>query len=91
VDIGNMQRLRLEQDDKTDAQVELEVPIDGSETPNVIAKPKVKLGEREAKPQAIATRSTAPSAPAPATGLSKSDLSVLKRVPRSKSEERLSA
>lgn len=91
VDIGNMQRLRLEQDDKTDAQVELEVPIDGSETPNVIAKPKVKLGEREAKPQAATPRSTAPSAPAPATGLSKSDLAVLKRVPRSKSEERLSA
>lgn len=91
VDVGNVQRLRLEQDDKTQAQVELEVPVDGSETPSVIAKPKIKLGEREAKPQAAATRSAVPAAPVAATGLSKNDLAVLKRVPRNKKEERLSA
>ncbi|MFN8456339.1 MAG: SPFH domain-containing protein [Anaerolineae bacterium] len=91
VDVGNVQRLRLEQDDKTEAQVELEVPVDGSETPTVIAKPKIKLGEREAKVQVAATRSAAPSGPGTAAGLSKSDLSVLKRVPRNKKEERLSA
>lgn len=87
VDVGNMQRLRLEQDANTGAQVEMEVPMDGSDNPAVVAKPKIKLGERQAQPH----RSAALSAPAEAAGLSKSDLSVLKRVPRRQKEERMSA
>jgi hypothetical protein len=85
VDVGNVQRLRLEQDDKTDAQVEFEVPMDGSETPVVIAKPKFKFQETEAKRQPASVRSDqAPSSPR----LSEEDLTVLKRVPRSNREQR---
>ncbi len=91
VEIGNVQRLRLEQDDKTEAQVELEVPLDGSNEPNVVAKPKVKLQEMASKHQSGQSQSEPESVQPASPGLSKSDLTVLKHVPRSKREERLSA
>ncbi len=47
VDVGNVQRLRLEQDEHTQAQVELEVPMVGTDTPRVIAKPKMRVTEVE--------------------------------------------
>lgn len=91
VDVGNVQRLRLEQDERTDSQVELEVPMGGSEAPEVVAKPKIKLGETETRRPAIAAK-TAPEPPAlKPDHLTKSDLTVLKRVPRSDERQRLSA
>ncbi|MBI1878224.1 MAG: hypothetical protein HYR94_08365 [Chloroflexi bacterium] len=87
VDVGNVQRLRLEQDERTEAQVELEVPMDGSDTPMVIAKPKVKFPETEIKQKTVeARKKQAPSQPAE-SHLSKSDLAVLKQVPRPKDRE----
>lgn len=88
VDVGNVQRLRLEQDDKTDAQVEFEIPMDGSESPGVTAKPKFKLQEPEAKRQPASARSEPAS---PSRRLSEEDLAILKRVPRSNREQRKSA
>jgi hypothetical protein len=87
VDVGNVQRLRLEQDERTEAQVELEVPMDGSDTPMVIAKPKVKFPETEIKQKTVETRNRqAPDQPAE-VHLSKSDLAVLKQIPRPKDRE----
>ncbi len=89
VDVGNVQRLRLEQDDKTDAQVEFEIPMDGSESPGVTAKPKFKLQGSEAKRQPASARSE-PASPS-SQPLSEEDLAVLKRVPRPNREQRKSA
>lgn len=93
VDVGNVQRLRLEQDDHTQAQVEMEVPMDGSDTPEVVAKPKIRLGDTENRRPAIAAKAI-PELPAGTSDhLTKSDLAVLKRVPRPEDREkqRLSA
>jgi hypothetical protein len=91
VDVGNVQRLRLEQDDKTEAQVELEVPLDGSEEPGVIAKPKVKFQEATSRRQPGPSQSDRDSSQPAPRGLDKSDLTVLKRVPRNNQDQRKSA
>jgi hypothetical protein len=93
VDVGNVQRLRLEQDEHTQAQVEVEVPLDGAETAGIIAKPKIKLGDTETKSQAApaaARREPASASPGP-QHLTKNDLAVLKRVPRQQPDQRKSA
>lgn len=88
VDVGNVQRLRLEQDERTDAQVELEVPMGGSDTPEVVAKPKIRLGDSETRRPAVAAKAV-PELPAVKPDhLTKSDLAVLKRVPRPDDHER---
>ncbi|NJN96567.1 MAG: hypothetical protein HC875_21895 [Anaerolineales bacterium] len=90
VDVGNVQRLRLEQDDASEAHVELEVPMTEDEAPTVVAKPKVRLGHSETESRSTtASRETRPK-PAPVaahSGLSQSDWSVLKQVPRSSDRE----
>lgn len=93
VDVGNVQRLRLEQDERTDAQVELEVPMDGSDKPEVVAKPKIKLGEIETRRPAVAAKAAPEPPKVNPDHLTKSDLAVLKRVPRAEDREkqRLSA
>lgn len=93
VDVGNVQRLRLEQDERTDAQVELEVPMSGGDSPEVVAKPKIRLADSETRRPAAAAKAV-PQAPAARSDhLTKSDLAVLKRVPRPDDPEkqRLSA
>jgi hypothetical protein len=92
VDVGNVQRLRLEQDEHTEAQIELEVPLDGSDTPGVIAKPKINLMDTEtrrshATPAAARQKQTSPGP----QHLTKNDLAVLKRVPRQSPDQRKSA
>ena len=91
VDVGNFQRLRLEQDEHTQAQIEIEVPLDGSDTPGVIAKPKIKLMDTGTKnPARLIETRQAPALPGP-QHLTKSDLAVLKRVPRKRPDQRMSA
>ncbi|HXW01638.1 MAG TPA: hypothetical protein VEC93_24720, partial [Anaerolineae bacterium] len=93
VDVGNVQRLRLEQDEHTQAQVEVEVPLDGADTAGIIAKPKVKLADTETRSQAApaaARREPASASPGP-QHLTKNDLAVLKRVPRQQPDQRKSA
>lgn len=88
VDVGNVQRLRLEQDEASEAHVELEVPMGEDESATVVAKPKIRLGnssETESRP-AVA-RETRSKPAAAATSPSKSDWSVLKQVPRSAERE----
>jgi hypothetical protein len=73
VDAGKVQRLLLEQEAAAEAEVEFEMSGSGETGPNVITKPKPKSQKRQPA-----------QAPRP---LTKSDLTVLKRVPR----KRLSA
>ncbi|MBE7468367.1 MAG: hypothetical protein DPW09_35455 [Anaerolineae bacterium] len=90
VDVGNVQRLRLEQDEASEAHVELEVPMGEDESPTVVAKPKVRLGnssETESRPATAREPRPKPAPAAPATSPSKSDWSVLKQVPRSNERE----
>lgn len=93
VDVGNVQRLRLEQDERTDTQVELEVPMGGSDTPEVVAKPKIRLGDSDTRRPAIAAKPVPQLPAARSDHLTKSDLTVLKRVPRpdDREKQRLSA
>ncbi|MCL4303958.1 MAG: hypothetical protein KJ077_50205 [Anaerolineae bacterium] len=93
VDVGNVQRLRLEQDERTDTQVELEVPMGGSDTPEVVAKPKIRLGDSDTRRPAIAAKPVPQLPAARSDHLTKSDLAVLKRVPRpdDREKQRLSA
>jgi len=91
VDVGNVQRLRLEQDEHTQAQVEIEVPLDGSDTAGVMAKPKIKFGNTETKSHAAPAKTRRePVSPGP-RHLTKNDLAVLKRVPRKQPDQRMSA
>ncbi len=78
VDVGNIQRLFLEQEEGTQTEVEFEMSGDGSSFPNVVTKPKPQA-------QGQAARPTAPR------HLTKSDLAVLKRVPHSEQDQRMSA
>lgn len=82
VDVGNVQRLRLEQDDKTEAQVDIEMPMDGSNLPRILAKPKIKVPETEIKHRAVEPQDSQVSPQLADTHLTKSDLTVLKRIPR---------
>jgi hypothetical protein len=93
VDVGNVQRLRLEQDERTDAQVELEVPMSGSDTPEVVAKPKIRLGNSETRRPTTAAKAVSEPPAVRWDHLTKSDLAVLKRVPRpdDREKQRLSA
>jgi hypothetical protein len=93
VDVGNVQRLRLEQDERTDAHVELEVPMSGSDAPEVVAKPKIRLGDNESRRPATAVKAASEPPAAKSDHLTKSDLTVLKRVPRpdDREKQRLSA
>ncbi|MBN1993417.1 MAG: hypothetical protein JW953_12010 [Anaerolineae bacterium] len=78
VDVGQVQRMLLEQEKGVEAEVEFEMSGDGSSWPNIITKPM---------PQT--QRQTAP-APTP-RHLTKEDLAILKRVPPSDQEQRLVA
>lgn len=77
VDLGNVQRLLLEQEPGTRAEVEFEMNREG-EGANVIVKPK------QARPEPAQE----PAGPPP---LTESDLAVLKRVPRNQHSQQLSA
>lgn len=77
VDLGNVQRLLLEQEPGTRAEVEFEMNRE-REGANIIVKPK------QARPEPIQE----PTAPPP---LTESDLAVLKRVPRNQRNQQLSA
>jgi hypothetical protein len=88
VDAGQVQRLLLEQEGKgeVEAEVEFEMSGDGIRAPNVIAKPKAP-GRR-----AEAARQTAPAAADELPQrLSERDLSILKRVPRGRDDDRKTA
>jgi hypothetical protein len=90
VDAGKVQRLLLEQETKTssDVEIEYEVHEDGEGSPHAIVKPKIKT---QVAPEEPAAKSQSARRPEPvaadAIHLSKSDLSVLKRVPRPNSQE----
>jgi hypothetical protein len=75
VDAGKVQRLLLEQEATTEAEVEFEMSGSGESGPNIITKPKPQKRQPA-------------QAPRP---LTKSDLTVLKRVPRGNPDQRLSA
>jgi hypothetical protein len=90
VDLGSLQRLLFEKG-ADEAEVEYEIPGDGSGQVNIVAKHKKK--EKEAALEYEATSST-PEQRASQTipeQLTKRDLSVLKRVPRRDRDQRLSA
>jgi regulator of protease activity HflC (stomatin/prohibitin superfamily) len=82
IEAGNLQRFRLEQEGGGgETDIEMELPISSSSPPNLIAKPRMKLGD---------TKHPGPAGPheikavMPAfAGLTKNDLAILKRVPRS--------
>ena len=82
VDVGKVQRLLLEHDEDTEAQVEFEMSQD-EEGPNVVTKPRLRKHPH--------THAETEHEHVPEDNLSKSDLSVLKRVPRGQRDERLSA
>lgn len=77
IDVGNVQRLLLEQEEGVEAEVEFEMSGEGQVGPNIIAKPKPKPPKQEAAP-----------VPRP---LKSQDWDVLKPVPREDGEQRLSA
>lgn len=85
VDAGKVQRLLLEQESKTssDVEIEYEVHEDGEGAPHAIVKPKIKTQVAPEESAAVShkTRRSVP-AEADSSGLTKSDLTVLKRVPR---------
>jgi hypothetical protein len=89
VDLGNLQRLLWEKEEDSRAErpkreVEMEIPVDGA---NVIIKPHDTDGD-------IASSKAKSKTETPAQKpqhLTKSDLSVLKRVPRHSRDQRLSA
>ncbi len=91
VDAGKVQRLLLEKEADTEAEVEFEMPGDGTEAPNVIAKPRTKRRDKVADRQARPAEAEAGSPPPAPKRLTKGDLAVLKRVPRSSPDQRLSA
>jgi hypothetical protein len=92
VDAGKVQRLLLEQEREGEvtAEVEFEMAQDG-EGPNVITKPRVNRSGIASEPRPETQNGTAESARATSQRLTKSDLAVLKRAPRRKRDQRLSA
>jgi len=89
VDVGKVQRLLLERDADTEADVEYEMARDG-EGPNVITKPKTKQpgGAAKRRPHPETDQELSSQTPGP---LTKDDLAVLKRVPRTGRDQRVSA
>ncbi len=90
VDAGQVHRLLLDQD--KNPEIEFEMPGDSSgAAPNVIAKPKLRSNGAETERQASVASVTSPPSGSPVSvGLTKSDLAVLKRIPRQQNQ-RLSA
>lgn len=92
VDAGKVQRLLLEQDTKAPSGVEIEYEMheDGNNVPHAIIKPRLKTEGAATK-----ARSAPVETPSEVVSphLSKSDLAVLKRVPRrnDREQQRLSA
>lgn len=84
VDVGRVQRLLLEQEPGTEAEVEFEMPADGiTSAPNVITKPKKKPGHSTPRRQTASQEPEREPALPPSESLAKDDLAVLKRVPSS--------
>jgi hypothetical protein len=92
VDAGKVQRLLLEQEREGEvtAEVEFEMAQDG-EGPNVITKPRLNKSGIVSQPRPETRNVTAEPAKATPQHLTKSDLAVLKRVPRRERDQRLSA
>ncbi len=82
VDVGRVQRLLLEQEAGTEAEVEFEMSGDGTDAPNVITKPRRTPSRPQPQP---------PEKEAPFPELTERDLSVLKRVPRRDQEQQQTA
>ena len=84
VDLSSIQRFHLEQEAGADTDVELEFSRGDESGPNIITKPKTKE-RRTISPKIEREDSQTPHR------LTKSDLTVLKRVPRGNPDQRLSA
>jgi hypothetical protein len=92
VELGDFQRLRLEKERgeaEVEADVEYELPEDGSPRVNVIAKPKT-VSRKTTKERDVASSEDEKSAAHVADeDLRESDWAVLKRVPRRNRDQRM--
>jgi hypothetical protein len=77
-----LQRFRLEQEGGGETEFEMELPLDGSNSPNLIAKPRMKLTREARRPDSMDTPEIKNVIP-PSASLTKNDLAILKRIPRS--------
>lgn len=90
VDVGKIQRLFFEQDKDVAADLEFEVAAD-SEGPDIVTKPKLRKRETTIQPQTVQPKTDHTPPPRTTSPLTPDDLAVLKSVPRSRPEQRLSA
>ncbi len=94
VDAGKVQRLLVEHEGDSSAETEVEVEYEMSgdqERPNVIARPKMTKRGASAQPRPVPSRTTEKRSSQTPRPLTKSDLAVLKRVPREGRDRQVSA
>jgi hypothetical protein len=90
VDTGQLHRLLLDSDASGQQEVEYEIS-GGQEGPNIITKTQRKRDQAVSQTRATPQYTDAETAPQPSTRLTKDDLTILKRVPRRRRDQKLSA